>query len=61
MHLFVFENNIVIRHLAFAVSRAIMSKLELHVCREAEALLVLFDPIRECKDGMYSFYRLVSH
>lgn len=53
---------IVIRYLAFAVSRAIMSKLALHVCREAEALLVLFDPIRERKVGIYSFYRgLVSH
>lgn len=40
---------IVIHYLAFAVSHAIMSESVLHVCREVEALLVLFDPIRNAK------------
>lgn len=44
--------NIGIPYLAFAVSRAIMSESLLHVSREAETLLVLFDPIRECNDGI---------
>lgn len=44
-----------ILHLAFAVSRAIMRESVPHVSRDAKALLMLFDPIRERKDGIYSF------